>query len=299
MFLATGTTSSVTQAAGSPADGVSADPKALVVLVKTKVWIPEATASSRRVSVPVTFVSTKSRLPWVATWGLCNVAAWTIARTPLMHPMTKSRSQIDPTASVNGDGRISMPRAGRPAARRVRPRAGRGRPAGLRRAGAWRVDGIGPVDVEGDIGRAVADDLARLGDDALDAELRHVLDMDHRHAAVVGELPEELGRAANADLDGARRVEHAVEHGEAEGAAVMELGALVLARGVAMGVDMDEPDRPLGAERFEDRIGDRVVAADGQRPHPCRLDHGVELGDVGDAALQAEARAQRPVADIA
>ena len=41
----------------------------------------------------------------------------------------------------------------------------------------------------------------------------------------VRELPEVLGVAANADLDGALRVEHAVEHGLTERPAVVELAA--------------------------------------------------------------------------
>ncbi len=44
MFFGTGATSSVTHAAGSPAAGVRAEPKALVVLVKTKASTRAATA---------------------------------------------------------------------------------------------------------------------------------------------------------------------------------------------------------------------------------------------------------------
>jgi hypothetical protein len=59
MFRGTGVTSSVTQAAGASATGLSASPKVLVVLVKTKAVTCLATASSRRRRVPVMFVSTK------------------------------------------------------------------------------------------------------------------------------------------------------------------------------------------------------------------------------------------------
>ena len=65
-----------------------------------------------------------------------------------------------------------------------------------------------------------------------------------------------------------------------------------------MGVDMDKPDRPLGAERFEDRIGDRVVAADRNGKHPGGLDPCVERGDILDRIVEAEARAQWHIADI-
>ena len=67
--------------------------------------------------------------------------------------------------------------------------------------------------------------------------------MDHGHAGFVGELPQIFGRAADADLDRARRVEHAVEHRVAERAAMVELGQVEGAAGVAMGVDMDHADR--------------------------------------------------------
>ena len=65
-----------------------------------------------------------------------------------------------------------------------------------------------------------------------------------------------------------------------------------------MGVDMDEADRPLGAERFEDRIGDRVVAADREGPHPGRTDARIERGDILDRIVEAEPRAQRHIADV-
>ena len=66
MFFGTGTTSSVIHAAGSPGAGVNARPNTLVVLVKMKALTPAAIDSSSRFSVPVTFVSTKSRRGWVA-----------------------------------------------------------------------------------------------------------------------------------------------------------------------------------------------------------------------------------------
>ena len=55
------------------------------------------------------------------------------------------------------------------------------------------------------------------------AERVDLLGVDHGHAGVVGELPQVLRRAADADLDRALGVEHAVEHGVAERAAVVEL----------------------------------------------------------------------------
>ena len=122
--------------------------------------------------------------------------------------------------------------------------------------------------------------------------------MDDGHAALVGELPEVLGAAANADLDRALGIEHAGQHRLPERAAVMELGALEGPAGVAVGIDVHEPDRPLGAQRLEDRQGDRVIAADAQRRHAGRGDAGVEGLDVLVALLQAEAAAERHVADV-
>src|SRR3954447_26270642 len=76
MFFGTGAMSSVTQAAGASAGGARASPKTLVVLVKTKDSTPTAAASSSRLSVPVTLVSTKSWRLCVARWGLCRVGVW-------------------------------------------------------------------------------------------------------------------------------------------------------------------------------------------------------------------------------
>ena len=85
------------------------------------------------------------------------------------------------------------------------------------------------------------------------AQLAELLGMDDRHAAVVGELPQILGAAADADLDGALGVEHARQHRLPERSAVMELGALEGAAGIAVGIDVHHAERPPGAERLQDR----------------------------------------------
>src|SRR3954468_15899652 len=123
MFFGTGARSSVTHTAACPAPGRSCEPNALVVLVKTKLRTPAAAAASSRLSVPVTLVSMKSCLLWVATCGLCSVAVWITAVTPSIWCRTKSGSTIEPTASVKGDAFRSMPRAGEPRPRSVRRRA--------------------------------------------------------------------------------------------------------------------------------------------------------------------------------
>ena len=82
MLRGTGATPSVIHAAGAPGGGVSARPKALVVLVKTNRDAPAATASSSRFSVPVTLVSTNAWRSCEPTCGLCSVAAWSTASAP-------------------------------------------------------------------------------------------------------------------------------------------------------------------------------------------------------------------------
>src|SRR3546814_3943161 len=86
--------------------------------------------------------------------------------------------------------------------------------ANLRRAGPRRKGRIDAVDVEGNVSRSVTHHRERLLDHLGDAEGRHLLSVDHRHAAVEGELPEVLRRAANADLDRAGGIEHAVRSEE-------------------------------------------------------------------------------------
>ena len=83
-------------AAGAPGGGTSARPKALVVLVNTKRPTPAATASSSRVSVPVTFVSTKAWRECEPTCGLCSVAACTTASAPASERRTSARSATEP-----------------------------------------------------------------------------------------------------------------------------------------------------------------------------------------------------------
>ena len=63
--------------------------------------------------------------------------------------------------------------------------------------------------------------------------------MDDSHAALVGEFPEILRSAADADLDGALGIEHSVQDCQAERAAMLELGAFIWTCGIAMGIDVD------------------------------------------------------------
>ena len=123
MLRGRGVTSSVIQAAGCPGSGVSARPNALVVLVKTKLLRPAATASSSSVSVPLTVVSTNACLPCEPTCGLCSVAVCRTASTPSMLSRTTARSATDPTTVVCGDGRTSSPVTSNPRSRSTLTRA--------------------------------------------------------------------------------------------------------------------------------------------------------------------------------
>ena len=146
-------------------------------------------------------------------------------------------------------------------------RLARGQAADLRRAGAGREGRVDGVDVEGEVGRAIADDAARLGDGVGNPLLGHLLHVDdadalvERPVALVGGIH----RSANADLHHALRIEDAVLDRAAEGRAVGELLAaeIVVAR-VGMSIHMDHAERTLLPERAQDRIGDDVVAADRQ-----------------------------------
>ena len=93
-----------------------------------------------------------------------------------------------------------------------------------------------------------------------------LLGVDHGHAGIVGELPQIFRRAADADLDRALRVEHAVEHRLAERAAVVELRS-GRSRRRCRNARRYGSCRPAGpcADRLQDRQRDRMVAADRQR----------------------------------
>ena len=79
---------------------------------------------------------------------------------------------------------------------------------------------------------------------------------------------------------------------------MLELGEVVGAAGVAMGVDVDHADGALLADGLEDRVGDRVVAADRERHHAGVDDLTDAALDVLMAELEPVAAAERHVADV-
>jgi hypothetical protein len=86
--------------------------------------------------------------------------------------------------------------------------------------------------------------------------------VDHRHAGIDREFPEIFRRAADADLHGALGIEDAVEHGLAEGSAMMELAVIERTGGVAVCVDVNHADRSATADGTQDRQRHRMVAPD-------------------------------------
>ena len=114
----------------------------------------------------------------------------------------------------------------------------------------------------------------------------------------VAEFVKQLGRAADADLDTALGIEHAIQHRLAKRPAMVEPAALGGAGGVAMRVDMHHAHRPVAPQRTQDRVADRMVAADRKRLDPCGLHAGVERLDIGNRVRQRIAAAKRHIAHI-
>ena len=65
-----------------------------------------------------------------------------------------------------------------------------------------------------------------------------------------------------------------------------------------MRIDVYQPERRVPAQRLEYRVGDRVIAADGQRTHSLLLECQIVALDVLERLLQTVAAAKRHVADI-
>lgn len=170
--------------------------------------------------------------------------------------------------------------------------------ANLGRAGAGRESGIQAIDVERHIHGRVADDGSRLGDDGVHPKPRNVLRMDHGHAGFIRELPQVFGRSTDADLDRARRVEHAFQHRLAEWPAVMEAAAVEGAAGVAMRIEMHQRHGLPGAQRPQDGQCHGMVAAHRERRDAGCHEFLVGRVDVLVRLFQAVAAAHRHVADV-
>src|SRR5208283_100944 len=170
--------------------------------------------------------------------------------------------------------------------------------ADLRRSGARRKGGIEAVDVYAHIHRSFADDLERTRGDGGNSERAELLDLDDRHAGCIGELPVEVCRTSNADLNRALRIQHSVEYGQAKGTSVMKFRAVEGAHRVAVRVDVHQADRALAPKRLENRVAHRMISAHRQRPHTPVGEAAVESFDILDRLLQTEAAAKGHVPDI-
>ena len=102
----------------------------------------------------------------------------------------------------------------------------------------------------------------------------------------------------DSNLDRPFRIEDPVEDRLSERAAVMKLGSLECSAGIAVRVDMNHAHRPIPAKRLENRVGDRVVTAHGERDHARGANRPEKGLDVGVTPLQTETTFHRHVADV-
>ena len=107
-----------------------------------------------------------------------------------------------------------------------------------------------------------------------------------------------LAPAADADLNGTRGIEHAVQYRLAEWTAMVESAPFINTSSVAMRVDVHEANWPTGANCAQDWVGDRVISPCGKRLYPGHTDTRNERLDVLHALLQAETAAERNIAYI-
>jgi hypothetical protein len=134
-------------------------------------------------------------------------------------------------------------------------------PARDRRAGARRKRRVEEVDIEGEIGRLIADSLANETCDLRCRGAVHLIGEDDLHA--VGSLAAISG--ADADLDRAGGIDETVADRIIEHGAVIDAAALV-GLDIAVRVEMHKAERSLFSRMsLEDRIGDEVIATECER----------------------------------
>src|SRR3981081_4660453 len=78
----------------------------------------------------------------------------------------------------------------------------------------------------------------------------------------------------------------------------MKLGSLERAAGIAVRVDMNHANRPISAQRFENRISNRMIATHRKRDHAGRTNSPEECLDIGMTLLETEATFHRHVAHV-
>lgn len=79
---------------------------------------------------------------------------------------------------------------------------------------------------------------------------------------------------------------------------MMEFRPFIGPRCIAMGIDMNQAHRLLVAQRLQDRISDRMVAADRKRNDARSGDAAVESLDILMTVFKAETASERDVPDI-
>src|SRR5437773_12536204 len=79
---------------------------------------------------------------------------------------------------------------------------------------------------------------------------------------------------------------------------MMKLRSLEGAASIAMRVDMNHANRPIFTQRFENRVGNRMVTTHRKRDHVGRTNLLEECLDVGMTFLETEATLHRYVANV-
>ena len=75
----------------------------------------------------------------------------------------------------------------------------------------------------------------------------------------------------------------------------MKLGSLERAVGIAVRVDMNHANRPISAQRFKNRISNRMIATHRKWDHAGRTNPPEECLDIGMTLLETEATFHRHV----
>jgi hypothetical protein len=130
-------------------------------------------------------------------------------------------------------------------------------PPRLRRPSAYSVDGIEPIDIEGNIGCTLPDHAACFGDDLSPPHCFIVIHRDeaHPHVSAKRDVLVAVAGAAQPDLDHALGINEPLFDGTPERGAVIDLGPEQGIQGVGMRIEVDTAYGPLGGEGPQDRQG--------------------------------------------
>ncbi|KWF88840.1 hypothetical protein WL94_16525 [Burkholderia cepacia] len=140
-----------------------------------------------------------------------------------------------------------------------------------------RVDAI---DIACDIYPPIANDLSCFRDDHFNTVFIDVFCVDDRHPRFVRKLPQVFRRAANADLDGACRVDHTFKDCMAERSAMMKLASVERPARVAMRINMDQSNGFALSQRAKNRQRNGMVSTDRDRHNTGVHDTSYGLLDV-------------------